>query len=82
MSSEVENRLHELEKSKVRTEVSMEQQGKRLDKLDKDFVSMNDILQGILHTLNQIKWVGTGIGLAIFAQQFGIVEILKKGLGL
>ena len=78
MRNEVENRLHELEKSQVRMESAVEHQGKRLDKLDKDFVSMNDILQGILHTLNQIKWVGTGIGIALVAQSIGIIELAKQ----
>lgn len=78
MTDQLETRLHALEKSQVRTEATMEQQGKRLDKLDTDFKQMNEILEGILNTLNQIKWVGTGIGLAVVAQSVGIVEVLKN----
>ena len=49
MSIEIDQRVNELEKAQIRTETTMEQQTKRLDKLDKDFVDMNTTLQGILH---------------------------------
>ncbi len=82
MSVELDHRVNELEKSQVRTETTMEQQTKRLDKLDKDFTDMNKTLQGILHSINQVKWVATGALLMVFAQQMGLLELLKKAIGL
>lgn len=82
MSIEIDQRVNELEKAQIRTETTMEQQTKRLDKLDKDFVDMNTTLQGILHSINQVKWVASGALLTVIAQQMGIIEVLKKFVGL
>lgn len=82
MSTEHDQRINALEKAQIRTETTMEQQTKRLDKLDKDFVDMNKTLQGILHSINQVKWVATGALLVVVAQQVGLLELLKKVVGL
>lgn len=82
MSTEQDQRINALEKAQIRTETTMEQQIKRLDKLDKDFVDMNKTLQGILHSINQVKWVATGALFVMFAQQMGLLELLKKVIGL
>lgn len=82
MSEQLDQRVNQLEKAQVRTETTMEQQTKRLDKLDKDFIDMNTTLLGILHAINQVKWVSAGALLTVFAQQMGLLEVLKKAIGL
>ena len=77
-TEQLDQRVNSLEKAQVRIETTMEQQVKRLDKLDKDFVDMNATLMGILHALNQVKWVATGAILMVTAQQMGILEALKR----
>jgi septal ring factor EnvC (AmiA/AmiB activator) len=77
-TEQLDQRVNSLEKAQVRIETNLEQQDKRLDKLDKDFVEMNTTLKGILHSLNQVKWVATGAILMATAQQLGLLEALKR----
>lgn len=76
--SELEPRVNNLEKEQIRTEETLRQYGKRLDTLHTDYLRMNETLQGILATLNQIKWVGTGVLVTVIANQVGLLEILKQ----
>lgn len=68
--------MQELETRLNKAEWTLELHENELKELRDTSDDMRHSLRSIEATLSQIKWVAIGIGLAYFAQQFGLSQLL------
>ena len=74
--------MSDLDRRVTHLEFRVDNHDKDLTKIHEDTSLMSKTLKAIEGNLNQIKWIAVGAGGAWTVAQVGVLEVIKKLIGL